>query len=619
GVQVLLVIGIVLYAFHLVDNVVARWDLTEDDRFSISDYSRELTGSLENPLTIRAYFSEELPPRLQPFRRQVFDVLAEYEKFGKGKVRIERRDPLTSAADESEAEQYGVRAVPLLVYEGTKTSQIPVYGSLVLVYGDKQSEVIGVAERYPAGYKGLSGLEYEITSSIWQLTNDKPKVGLTGHLEAKAGGAPWQGGGRPRPEFENIKRLLGDACDVETVDLKQTELDPKKMPLLMIVRQKEISDVELFRLDQYMMKGGRVLLFMTQGTLEQSPFGGGGLAYKAFKSGLDAWLEHHGVRVPNEFVLHGGNAPDILLRRIGPDGRPRNVVGKRWFIPIIGAKDALDQENPAVSTLGSVTFFWAHPVDIVESKLAGKTATALVKSHASESWRWTDHNRIERARLDAERDGPRSSDLRSSNIVVAVEGSFSSFFAARPVPPSLAGAEDDEKKDGDESDESDEKDEPKKGPEVIKSSADTQLVVVGNALFISDLVIRQVDDEARRRTLLAVNLVDWLSRSKQLIALRAKSYTKRDLVDEEHDSRMEELKEEALAGKLTEAEYNTARKLANEGQDRRWKSWRWFNILVPCSLIVLAGLIVLVIRTSLRQAKTLVPAAVAPPETEISQ
>ena len=103
GVQVLLVTGIVLYAFHLVDDFVARWDLTEDERFSISEYSRELAGSLENPLTIRAYFSDELPPRVQPFQRQVFDVLAEYEKSGKGKVRIERRDPLASSADESEA------------------------------------------------------------------------------------------------------------------------------------------------------------------------------------------------------------------------------------------------------------------------------------------------------------------------------------------------------------------------------------------------------------------------------------------------------------------------------------------------------------------------------------
>ena len=48
-----------------------------------------------------------------------------------------------------------------------------------MVYRDQSSEVINFAERYLQGYEGLSSLEYELSSKIWQLSNDKPRIGLT--------------------------------------------------------------------------------------------------------------------------------------------------------------------------------------------------------------------------------------------------------------------------------------------------------------------------------------------------------------------------------------------------------------------------------------------------------
>ena len=632
--QTILVLGIVVFGFLLVDNYVRRIDLTEDERFSISDASHELAGSIEDMLTIRAYFSDNIPERIRPFQRQVFDILSEYEAHGGGRIKVERHDPLSSSTAASEAQNYGVRPIELRVYEATEASALQVYGSIVLVYRDRASEVINIAQRYPQGFEGLSVLEYEISSKIWQLTNEKPKLGLTGFLERPGGrpGMPPQfgGGGQPRPEFTQLRRLLGEAFEVEEIDLGQEAPDPKKVPLLVIVRPKEFSDVEVFRLDQYLMQGGRVLMFVTQGLIDQTPWGKPTFTFAPFKTGLDAWLEHHGLRVPNEFVCQFGNAIPIQVETVTDIGfgPMRAFVQKEnWFWPIFGAEGALNQDNPAVQTLKQVIMLWPHPIDVLDSKLGDKQADLLVQAHGDESWRWKEIARVDRRYL-TKADNPSASDFVASAVAVAVEGTFDSYFGQTPIPPSLIEPADDEPSEGDaeKKDEEGEKkdegaeekkedgDEDKKkakGPDVIKKSLEpTQLVVVGNSFFISDPWLQQQQPE---RGLLALNLVDWLARSKALIALRAKRFTNRALVDEAYKDDLDGLKKKFNEGDIDETEFVEAMDKARDRQQARWKRSRWFNILMPCFFVLFLGALVWVVRASGR-GRANVPAAV-PPES----
>jgi len=632
--QTILVLGIVVFGFLLVDNYVRRIDLTEDERFSISDASHELAGSIEDMLTISAYFSDNIPERIRPFQRQVFDILSEYEAHGGGRIKVERHDPLSSSTAASEAQNYGVRPIELRVYEATEASALQVYGSIVLVYRDRASEVINIAQRYPQGFEGLSVLEYEISSKIWQLTNEKPKLGLTGFLERPGGrpGMPPQfgGGGQPRPEFTQLRRLLGEAFEVEEIDLGQEAPDPKKVPLLVIVRPKEFSDVEVFRLDQYLMQGGRVLMFVTQGLIDQTPWGKPTFTFAPFKTGLDAWLEHHGLRVPNEFVCQFGNAIPIQVETVTDIGfgPMRAFVQKEnWFWPIFGAEGALNQDNPAVQTLKQVVMLWPHPIDVLDSKLGDKQADLLVQAHGDESWRWKEIARVDRRYL-TKADNPSASDFVASAVAVAVEGTFDSYFGQTPIPPSLIEPADDEPSEGDaeKKDEEGEKkdegaeekkedgDEDKKkakGPDVIKKSLEpTQLVVVGNSFFISDPWLQQQQPE---RGLLALNLVDWLARSKALIALRAKRFTNRALVDEAYKDDLDGLKKKFNEGDIDETEFVEAMDKARDRQQARWKRSRWFNILMPCFFVLFLGALVWVVRASGR-GRANVPAAV-PPES----
>jgi len=640
-----LVLGIVIFGGMVLAEKVWRLDLTEDQRFTISDASRRIVSELEDPLTIRAYFSSGLPPRYEPFQQQVFDILDEYRAHGRGNVKIERFDPDESQAARDDAKNYNIQPVQLPVLEATSVQVLKVYGSIVLLYRDRSSEVIDVAVNYQQGYEGLSGLEYAITSRIWQLSHDRPKLAITGNLTrpapARFPGAPPQG--QEQPEFQGLRRLLGESFEVSEVDLDQEAPDPAKIPLLLVVRPKEFSEVALFRLDQYLMKGGRVLLFITQGTLQQQPFGQGRtyqnvrfegpFEYQPFSTGLDAWLEHNGIRVPNEFVVQRMNARSfpvdrVLQGRIVVRGNPEPF----WFWPIISSEfeGAINQENPAVQTLRQVIFYWPHPVELLDSKL-GKDlhGTVLVQSHAGESWRWKDLSRVDYRALNPEEDLAEPARVKPSPLAVSVEGKFTSFFADHPVPPSLTEASDKEKEgedgakpaeDGTDSGDADKPaegaDKPAaKGPEVVKESVrDTNLVVVGNAFFLSDPVIggQQADENSRRAILLAINLADWLARSSDLIALRAKKYADRALVEKESEEEFDRIKKEYDEGNMTPAEAAQALDRADEARKQSRKRLRWLNVLLPCMVVLVAGCLVWILRSALRSKPPGIPPA-APP------
>jgi len=629
GIRTMLVIAVVIFGFLVVDDMVVRHDLTQDARFSISEASHDLASALEDPLTIRAYFSNNLPERLVPLQRQVFDILSEYEAQSGGTIKVERFDPLESRTAADEAKSYGIRPVPLVVFGGTDRSTLTVYGGIVLLYRDQKSEVINIAQRYPQGYQGLSVLEYEISSKIWQLTNDKPQIGICGHLAAEP--PPMmrmRGGGQPRPEFQGLRRFLGEEFDVIDVDLKQSEPDPKKTPLLLVVRPKEFTDVETFRLDQYLMKGGRVLMFLTQGMIEGSRPPPGSryrnlFRYTPFKTGLEKWLDHHGVSVPNEFVVHRRNAiptQKIEVREIPGLGRADVMEDvPNWFWPVFASQlKAIDKDNPATQTLDVVMLFWPHPVEILNDKLGAKTATVLLRSHEQESWRWKDLTRVDRRYLTRS-DTPDPSAFQSTPVAVAIEGTFESYFAKASVPPSLGGNKTDSEGGEPPDDEKDEKkDAAADGPEVVKRNAEpTQLVVIGNAMVVSDSVLggQQANEQSKAAALLAFNLVDWLARSKALIALRAKQYAKRTLVDPDFEDDSKALKEKAQNQEISEEEYREQMDELGEKQKLAAKRWRWINVLVPCLLVLAVGAIVWIIRAAWRTKPVELPAAEAPDST----
>ncbi|MHC4931202.1 MAG: hypothetical protein ACYTGV_03320 [Planctomycetota bacterium] len=216
--------------------------------------------------------------------------------------------------------------------------------------------------------------------------------------------------------------------------------------------------------------------------------------------------------------------------------------------------------------------------------------------------------------VDERRDLPARSDLQASPLVVSLTGEFRSYYTDHPVPPSLSDTEEEKEEEAEDGAEGEEKAE-KKGPDVVeKSLKPSHLVVIGNSVFISDAVLggQRATEHGKRATLLAFNLIDWLARSEALIALRAKEYSNRSIVDEDYKGDLESLSEEAEAGEITAETFREEFDKARERHMLERKRWRWKNILIPSIIVILAGVLVWIVRAGLRSRAANVPDPVPP-------
>lgn len=151
----------------------ARLDLTAGKEFSLSGTTRDLLSNLEEPLLIRAYFSEKTHPLLAPLEPRIRDMLREYEIASGGMVEVEIVDPIQDPQKELEANQtYGIRPTPLRTTDRYGASVVNAYFDILIRYGDQSAvlnfrDLIEVEPRRDNSLDvRLRNLEYDLTSSI---------------------------------------------------------------------------------------------------------------------------------------------------------------------------------------------------------------------------------------------------------------------------------------------------------------------------------------------------------------------------------------------------------------------------------------------------------------------
>lgn len=150
-----------------------RADVTEGRLYSLSEPSAVVLEQLEEPLLLRAYFSERSHPLLAPLVPQLRDLLKEYAVAGGNQVRVEFVDPASNAAAEEEAnEEYGINATPFQVADRYQAALVNAYFDVLVQYGGEY-ETLGFADfievKTSAGGQPevvLRNPEFDITRAI---------------------------------------------------------------------------------------------------------------------------------------------------------------------------------------------------------------------------------------------------------------------------------------------------------------------------------------------------------------------------------------------------------------------------------------------------------------------
>lgn len=295
-IQLGVVLAIMVIANLISNELYFRLDFTEDNRYTFSEATEEVVEDLEDVVTIKAYFSEDLPAQLMKNKQDFLDQLVEYETLSGGNVVFEFVNPNESEETEQEAQQSGIRPIMINVTERDQAQQMRAYMGAVLKMDDR-TEIIPLIQPGAA-------MEYALTTAIKKISiADKPKIGLI------------QGHGEPSIQaIPQLMEQLSVLYDVESFPIKDTSVVPTYYRSLVWIYPKDTVDQHVFAMiDRYMEQGGGVFIAHSQveGDLQQ------GLLSRSTDVGLKSWLEQKGVLLSDDFVVDAACASVSVQQRQG--------------------------------------------------------------------------------------------------------------------------------------------------------------------------------------------------------------------------------------------------------------------------------------------------------------
>lgn len=521
-----------------------RFDFTENRLYSLSDASERLVADLEDDMEITAYFTSDLPPPFNATELYVRNILDEYEAASNGHLRVRFVDPDDEEEREA-AQRDGVQEVPHQLIENDSVQVRNGYRGLVIRYlGDRK--VIPVIQ-------DTRGLEYEITQSIRLLVREPMPVGVV------------EGHGSPSPtEGLTTLRSSLEHYNLQTVDASE-EIDQSLRALLIVAPTDELSETELRRINQYVMRGGSLGVF--GGTMNINIQGPAPTA-SAVDTGVNTLLQRWGVQLGSSLVADArcGRVP---MRT--PIGIPIPVAYPP--APIVMFSDEA-QEHPALFRIPQAPFFFTSPVTTTErfDELHG---TVLARSSEDASWLMTGET------IQLEPRDPREwvigGDEGPHTVMVALTGTLPSAFDAAASEENAIEAP-------------------------SESEGEVRILVAGSGALLRDEFLPQ-DAQARGGSgmALALNAVDWLAGDADLIAIRAKNIEDPAL---DVPQSLTAARDEAIAAaeEGDEAGVNEAIERHNEAQEE-WENKKLMVRLGVTFGLPLVVMLVGLIRWQMRSSK----------------
>jgi ABC-type uncharacterized transport system involved in gliding motility auxiliary subunit len=263
----------------------ARIDLTESKLYSIAPGTQHILESLQEPINLYLFFSQEASresPPIRAYAQRVRELLEEMAQRSKGKLRLSVIDPQPFSEDEDRAAEFGLQAIPLGGARGES-----LYFGLAGTNSTDGREIIGFFQPDKEEF-----LEYDVASLIHRLNHPKrARIGLMAGLPVDAAFDPQTG--QMRQGWASIAQLR-ELFDVQTLATDIGAIAPD-IDALMIVHPRELSPKTQYAIDQFVMRGGKVIAFIDPQSendpqaAEMGMMGGMGNRSSTLGPLLDAW------------------------------------------------------------------------------------------------------------------------------------------------------------------------------------------------------------------------------------------------------------------------------------------------------------------------------------------
>lgn len=333
---VLLVIAIIVLVNIISTRYFFRIDLTEDQRYSLSDATKDILNKLEDPVTVTAYFSENLPPNIEKVREDFKDILIEYSNLSNGNVVYEFLNPGEDSETEMKAQQSGIQPIMINVRDKDQLKQQKAYLGALVQLGEKKEPI-------PFIQPGAA-MEYSLSTAIKKLSvSEKPKLGIL------------QGHGEPGLNaLQQLNNQLSVMYDVKTVNLSDTSGVPDDIKTIAIIAPTDsISERDFNYLDKFVSRGGRVLVAVNnvKGNFQTA-------SGEEVKTNISDWVKNYGVSIEKNFVLDA-NCSNVMVQQ--QQGMFRMNTPVRFpYLPIINSFP----DHPITKGLEAVVLPFASSINI---------------------------------------------------------------------------------------------------------------------------------------------------------------------------------------------------------------------------------------------------------------
>jgi len=502
-----------------------EYDLTSTIQKAVYGFQsiENVLASLPAPVEMTVYITPDmLPEWMAEAPTTVKAVAEEIASQSGGKFSYQTIDPTASDSPVSPQtlyEEYNIQPIATSLF-----SDESYYFYMVLETEDKEKEPQVV---YPSGELSEAEIRTSIESTLKRWSSGFLQVvGLWTPPETPTQDMM----GQQQPPFSTWQvtaQALQQEYEVRRVDLSSGVV-PSDIDVLVVIAPQAFTEREYYTIDQYMMRGGAVVL--AAGSYKIAPDQmTGSIMGQYIPDGVEDLTAHYGVTVTNQMILDPQNEPF-------PIPQTRNVGGVQvqefatidypFFVDV--RPNQMAEGHPIVSNLNAVTLNWASPLKIDEAQNEHRELTVLLES-TDEAWTQGLSNIQPNFDMyEAYGFEVNEATRGSYPLAVAVRGAFESYFADKASPFAADAAPSAETEEG--------APQPQQNvPGVIELSPETsRLVVIGSGEFLNDIVFEISSTLSRDRYLnslkLLQNAVSWATEDLDLLEIRARGTTTRVLV-----------------------------------------------------------------------------------------
>ncbi|MCC6453783.1 MAG: Gldg family protein [Caldilineaceae bacterium] len=330
----------------------------------------------------------------------------------------------------------------------------------------------------------------------------------------------------PFSTWNTLFQQLSQDYEVRPLDLVDGQVPPD-IDVLLVVAPQQMADTQRYAIDQFLMRGGAVIVAGSNFRVTADPFTGM-LTLAPIADGLKEMLGHYGVNVEDSLVLDPQNEPFpiAITRDVGGFAMQElQSLNYPYFVDV--RTDGMASGNPMISNLPAVTLNWVSPVRVDEAANSGHEVTTLLHSTAG-AWTSSDTNIQPNPDQYPEFGFPPAEKRAEQPLAVSIIGSFDSFFAGKESPLTAQPAE------GDAAAQTAAPTPAAPTTGTIEKSPETaRLVVIGSGDFLNDTVFTISSQLAADRYLNSLqfvqNAVDWAVEDLDLLTIRSRGSSSRVL------------------------------------------------------------------------------------------